>query len=182
MEPLSQDRPAAARLQDTVRDARAVLEIEIDGLRAVQARLDERFTRAVDLLFACSGRIVVTGLGKSGIVAKKIASTLTSTGTPSLYLHPVEAAHGDMGIQSDFLRHDAGEPCDFGRMRQYVLAVARSEFQPAHQPQNLGMQVVEPEFEGDFRTLGRQRRGVQVLGLSREKFLYRLAGVVLGGL
>ena len=97
MEPVSAARAAAQR-DATLREGRQVLEVEIAGLRAVQARLDERFTRAVELLFKCTGRVVVTGLGKSGIVAKKIASTLTSTGTPSLYLHPVEAAHGDMGI------------------------------------------------------------------------------------
>ena len=89
----------AAEVGDEVlRLARDVLEKEIAGLRAVQARLDASFGHAVDLLFRCGGRVVVTGLGKSGIVAKKIAATLTSTGTPSLYLHPVEAAHGDMGI------------------------------------------------------------------------------------
>ena len=99
MDATPQERPsAAARLEDPLRDAREVLEIEIAGLRAVQARLDARFVHAVDLLFACTGRVIVTGLGKSGIVAKKIAATLTSTGTRSLYLHPVEAAHGDMGI------------------------------------------------------------------------------------
>jgi len=93
------DARAAARVQqDVLADARAVFESEIAGLRAVQARLDARFERAVDLLAACTGRVIVTGLGKSGIVAKKIAATLTSTGTRSLYLHPVEAAHGDMGI------------------------------------------------------------------------------------
>lgn len=97
MEPRPSERPAARR-EDPLAEARRVLEIEIAGLRAVQGRLDGRFTRAVDLLFACTGRVVVTGLGKSGIVAKKIAATLTSTGTRSLYLHPVEAAHGDMGI------------------------------------------------------------------------------------
>jgi arabinose-5-phosphate isomerase len=74
------------------------LEKEIAGLRAVQHRLDERFVEVVDLLYACKGRVIVTGVGKSGIVAKKIAATLTSTGTRSLYLHPVEAAHGDIGI------------------------------------------------------------------------------------
>lgn len=99
MESTHWERPhAAARLEDSLRDARQVLETEIAGLRAVQSRLDARFVRAVDLLFACTGRVIVTGLGKSGIVAKKIAATLTSTGTRSLYLHPVEAAHGDMGI------------------------------------------------------------------------------------
>lgn len=98
MEPTRSERAPAAHVHDALSDARGVLEIEIAGLRAVQARLDERFTRAVELLFRCTGRVVVTGLGKSGIVAKKIAATLTSTGTRSLYLHPVEAAHGDMGI------------------------------------------------------------------------------------
>jgi len=92
---------AAARVDDPLRDARQVIEIEIAGLRAVQARLDATFVRAVDLVFACRGRVIVTGLGKSGVVAKKIAGTLTSTGTPALYLHPVEAAHGDMGILSN---------------------------------------------------------------------------------
>lgn len=91
-------RPAARVQQDVLADARAVFESEILGLRAVQARIDARFERAFDLLAACTGRVIVTGLGKSGIVAKKIAATLTSTGTRSLYLHPVEAAHGDMGI------------------------------------------------------------------------------------
>src|SRR5262245_52383298 len=98
MEPQEQQRAAAARLDDTLDEARQVLEIEIAGLRAVQARLDVEFVRAVDLLWACGGRVIVTGLGKSGVVAKKIAGTLTSTGTRSLYLHPVEAAHGDMGL------------------------------------------------------------------------------------
>jgi arabinose-5-phosphate isomerase len=100
MEPQEQPRAAAARLDDTLHEARQVLEIEIAGLRAVQARLDVEFVRAVDLLWACAGRVIVTGLGKSGVVAKKIAGTLTSTGTRALYLHPVEAAHGDMGILS----------------------------------------------------------------------------------
>lgn len=98
MEPTAPARPPASKRDATLEEGRQVLEVEIAGLRSVQARLDARFTRAVDLLFECTGRVVVTGLGKSGIVAKKIASTLTSTGTPSLYLHPVEAAHGDMGI------------------------------------------------------------------------------------
>jgi arabinose-5-phosphate isomerase len=97
VEPRPHER-AAAHLDDPVREARHVLEIEIAGLRAVQARLDATFARAVDILYACRGRVIVTGLGKSGIVAKKIAGTLTSTGTRALYLHPVEAAHGDMGL------------------------------------------------------------------------------------
>jgi arabinose-5-phosphate isomerase len=77
-----------------------VLDKEIAGLTAVRARLDERFTAAVDLIHGCEGRVIVCGLGKSGLVARKIAATLTSTGTRSLFLHPVEAAHGDLGILS----------------------------------------------------------------------------------
>ena len=61
-------------------------------------RLDGDFDRAVELLYACKGRVVVTGIGKSGIIGKKIAATLTSTGTPALFLHPAEGVHGDLGI------------------------------------------------------------------------------------
>jgi arabinose-5-phosphate isomerase len=98
LEPGKADRPAAAQIARALGEARRVFDVEIAGLRAVQARLDAGFERAVEALAACNGRVIVTGLGKSGIVAKKIAATLTSTGTRSLYLHPVEAAHGDMGI------------------------------------------------------------------------------------
>src|SRR6201984_738557 len=56
------------------------------------------FQRAVELLFCCAGRVVVTGMGKSGLIARKIAATLSSTGTPALYLHPVDAMHGDLGM------------------------------------------------------------------------------------
>jgi len=96
--PQPPERAVAARLDDPLRDARRVLDIEIAGLRAVQARLGDSFVQAVTLLFVTAGRVIVTGLGKSGVVAKKIAGTLTSTGTRSMYLHPVEAAHGDMGL------------------------------------------------------------------------------------
>lgn len=91
----------AARLQrsrSALEDARVVLDKEIAGLQAVRHQLDESFTAAVDLLYDCGGRVIVTGLGKSGLVARKIAATLTSTGTRSFFLHPVEAAHGDLGM------------------------------------------------------------------------------------
>ncbi len=77
---------------------RRVFAQEADALQALAAGLKEPFARAVGALFACSGRVLVTGLGKSGIVARKIAATLTSTGTPSQFIHPVEAAHGDLGV------------------------------------------------------------------------------------
>jgi arabinose-5-phosphate isomerase len=78
--------------------ARQVLEIEIEGIRAVMARLDARFESCVDLLYGLRGRIIVTGVGKSGIIGRKIAATLTSTGSPAIFVHPVEGLHGDVGI------------------------------------------------------------------------------------
>lgn len=78
--------------------AREVLDIEIQGLAAVRGKLDRSFVRALELLARCNGRVVVTGLGKSGLVGRKIAATLSSTGTPSFFLHPVEGAHGDLGM------------------------------------------------------------------------------------
>jgi arabinose-5-phosphate isomerase len=85
--------------------ARRVLEIEAQAILDLAPRLDESFDRAVELLYACAGRVVVTGMGKSGLIAQKISATLASTGTPSLYLHPVEAAHGDLGriVKGDVL-------------------------------------------------------------------------------
>ncbi|HVO10516.1 MAG TPA: KpsF/GutQ family sugar-phosphate isomerase [Vicinamibacteria bacterium] len=77
--------------------ARKVLEIEAEAVRALIPRLDETFDRAVETLFGCAGRVVASGMGKSGIIAQKISATLASTGTPSLFLHPAEAIHGDLG-------------------------------------------------------------------------------------
>jgi len=78
--------------------ARRVLQVEADAIRALSKRLDERFDQAVALVHDCSGRVIATGMGKSGIVCRKIAATLNSTGTPSLYLNPAEAVHGDLGM------------------------------------------------------------------------------------
>ncbi|WP_035104276.1 KpsF/GutQ family sugar-phosphate isomerase [Desulfohalovibrio reitneri] len=77
---------------------REVIDIEIDGLRRVRDRLGESFARAVEMLGDCPGRVVVTGIGKSGLVGRKIAATFSSTGTPATFLHPVEGAHGDLGM------------------------------------------------------------------------------------
>ncbi len=77
--------------------ARKVIAIEAEALRELLDRLDARFERAVELLLACKGRVVVTGMGKSGIIGQKISATLASTGTPSFFLHPAEALHGDLG-------------------------------------------------------------------------------------
>jgi arabinose-5-phosphate isomerase len=78
--------------------ARKVLETEAAAILALVPRLDERFDAAVRLLHQCRGRVILTGMGKSGIICRKIAATLTSTGTPAFFLHPAEAIHGDLGV------------------------------------------------------------------------------------
>ncbi len=80
------------------RIAERVLRLEAEAVAALVGKLDERFDRAVDMLRACTGRVIVTGMGKSGIVAHKIAATLASTGTPAFFLHPAEGVHGDLGM------------------------------------------------------------------------------------
>ncbi|MGH9339326.1 MAG: KpsF/GutQ family sugar-phosphate isomerase [Acidobacteriota bacterium] len=78
--------------------ARKVLQIESEAISALISRLDDGFDRAVDLLANCRGRVVTTGMGKSGLICRKIAATMASTGTPALFLHPAEALHGDLGM------------------------------------------------------------------------------------
>lgn len=78
--------------------ARQVLTIEAQGIQSLIDQLDESFVRAVDLLYECQGKVVVTGMGKSGLICRKIAATLSSTGTPSLFLHAGDASHGDLGM------------------------------------------------------------------------------------
>lgn len=82
---------------------RRVVRMEAASLSALENRLDETFVRAIELLAASEGRVIVSGIGKSGIIGRKIAATLTSTGTPASFLHPVEGLHGDLGIVG---RHD----------------------------------------------------------------------------
>ena len=77
--------------------ARKVLRTEAAAILGLVDRLDDDFERAVELLFECRGRVIVTGMGKSGIICRKIAATLSSTGTSAFFLHPAEAIHGDLG-------------------------------------------------------------------------------------
>ena len=78
--------------------ARKVIQIEAEAVEALGARLDERFAKAVEMVLACSGRVVVTGMGKSGLICQKMAATMASTGTPTIFLHPAEGVHGDLGM------------------------------------------------------------------------------------
>ena len=84
--------------KSTLELARQVLEIEAEAVHALAARIDERFLAAVELIHNRSGRVVVSGIGKSGHIARKIASTMASTGTPAYFVHPAEASHGDLGM------------------------------------------------------------------------------------
>lgn len=90
--------PQAPSPEDLLAQARRVLAIEADALRTVSSRLDHGFADAVRLILACNGRVVVSGMGKSGHVGSKIAATLASTGTPAFFMHPGEASHGDLGM------------------------------------------------------------------------------------
>lgn len=135
--PFSMPQPARVspdtnddRAGGALRLAREVLSIEARAVEGVAARLDHGFNAAVALLLACSGRVVVSGVGKSGHIARKIASTLASTGTPALFVHAAEAAHGDLGM---ITRHDvlialsySGEGDELLRM----LPIAKREGTP----------------------------------------------------
>lgn len=100
--------------------ARRVLKIESQAIREVQARLDATFEKAVDVLFACKGRVVVTGMGKSGLIGRKISATLSSTGTPSFFLHPADALHGDLGMLA---RGDAVLAVSYGGETEEIIAL-----------------------------------------------------------
>ncbi len=91
-------RHPATGPESAIEVARGVLAAEAAGLRALARSLDAAFDRAVDRLAACAGRVVVSGMGKSGLVGRKIAATFASTGTPALFVHPAEASHGDLGM------------------------------------------------------------------------------------
>lgn len=77
---------------------RKMINTEVETLTLLAQSLDESFLAAVEAIYNCTGKVVITGMGKSGIIARKIAATLTSTGTPTIFLHPAEASHGDLGI------------------------------------------------------------------------------------
>lgn len=88
---------ASEKVSDSMATARTVIKTEADAILALLDRLGDEFEKAVDLLYNCEGKVIVTGMGKPGIIARKISATLNSTGTPSQYIHPAEACHGDLG-------------------------------------------------------------------------------------
>ncbi|MEX0693281.1 MAG: KpsF/GutQ family sugar-phosphate isomerase [Rhodospirillales bacterium] len=112
---------AGSRLD--IEAARQVIETEIAGLRILQASIGDDVAQAIDILAAVTGRVVVSGMGKSGHIARKIASTLSSTGTPALFVHPAEASHGDLGMitPSDavFTLSNSGETTELADLVEY---------------------------------------------------------------
>ncbi|MGA8220075.1 MAG: KpsF/GutQ family sugar-phosphate isomerase [Candidatus Acidiferrales bacterium] len=102
MSPANRTRNAtsASSVKSALATAKRVLRIEAEAIAGLVEHLDERFEKAVELLYECKGRVVVTGLGKSGLIGRKVAATFASTGTPSFFLHASEALHGDLGVLS----------------------------------------------------------------------------------
>src|SRR3970040_2374083 len=85
-------------MSTSIEHGRRVLRIEAEALSALVSRIDKEFEKAVDVIFGAKGRVIVTGMGKSGIIARKIVATMNSTGTPAIFLHPSDAVHGDLGM------------------------------------------------------------------------------------
>ena len=116
--------------QDILNIGRKTLHNEAETLLQIENSLDDRFIEVVDLIYECSGKVVVTGMGKSGIIAHKIAAMLTSTGTPAIFLHPAEALHGDLGIISKgdillALSH-SGQTEEVCRVADYTSSIGNS--------------------------------------------------------
>jgi len=88
------------KMNEIIDQAKKILKIEADAVETLINRIDESFVEAIDIMNSCTGKVVVTGMGKSGIIGKKIAATLASTGTPALFLNPAEGSHGDVGMVS----------------------------------------------------------------------------------
>ncbi|NCB39136.1 MAG: SIS domain-containing protein, partial [Erysipelotrichia bacterium] len=110
--------------------ARKILELEIEALKAASANLGEELVKAIDLILTSPGRLIVCGMGKSGLVGRKISSTLSSTGTPSFFLHPAEALHGDLGMIRELdivlLLSNSGETEEIVRLVPFLRRIGTS--------------------------------------------------------
>jgi arabinose-5-phosphate isomerase len=116
--------PAVTDMTSVVAAGRRVLRMEADALTELENRLGDSFAAAATLILEADGRVIVSGIGKSGIIARKIAATLTSTGTPAIFLHPVEGLHGDLGIVSRddvaILLSKSGESSELTGLVEYL--------------------------------------------------------------
>ncbi|HHI97585.1 MAG TPA: KpsF/GutQ family sugar-phosphate isomerase [Thermodesulfatator atlanticus] len=143
--------------QAIIATGKEVLAVEIEGLKAVAAKLGEEFVQAVDLILKARGRVVVTGIGKSGLIGRKIVATLASTGTPSFFLHPAEAMHGDLGmvVPEDVLLaiSNSGETEEVNKLLPFL--------------KGRGVKIIA--FTGNLQsTLARQADVVVDVGVPRE--------------
>jgi len=157
--------PIVEDTNKSLNEARRVLIEEADAIRLAAQRLDgDVVAKVVELLIGCSGRVVVTGMGKSGAVGRKFASTLSSTGTPALFLHPAEGVHGDLGVLGD---DDVVAAFSYSGETDELLAIL-----PAID--RLGVPVIAFTGKPDS-TLGRAARAVLDVGVEREACLLNLA-------
>ena len=106
-------------MEAMLKHAQDVLRMEAEAILELVPRVDENFAAAIRLILDCEGRVVITGMGKSGIIGRKMAATLASTGTPSFYLHPAEGIHGDLGMVTSgdvvIALSNSGETGEIGR-------------------------------------------------------------------
>lgn len=156
--------PAVADTTQVIASGRRVLRMEADALRDLEMRIDDDFATAAALVLEAPGRVIVSGIGKSGIVARKIAATLTSTGTPAIFLHPVEGLHGDLGIVSRgdvaILLSKSGESSELTGLVEYL--------------KRLGVRIVALTG-GRQSTLGRSADVVLDCSVSEEACPFDLA-------
>ncbi|MBI4183488.1 MAG: KpsF/GutQ family sugar-phosphate isomerase [Proteobacteria bacterium] len=153
--------PAAAPAPD-IAVARRVLALEATGIEAVSRALDASFVRALDAIAGIKGRVIVTGMGKSGHVARKVAATLASTGTPAFFVHPAEASHGDLGMitRADLVMmlSSSGETPELSDLVAYcrrhgIPIIALTRRKASTLAQNAAVTLVMPESE-EACTLG----------------------------
>jgi len=115
------------KAKEIVERGKRVVRIEREALAEVEQRLDERFAKAVGLIVASTGRVIVAGVGKSGLIGRKVAATLTSTGTPATFLHPVDSVHGDLGIVGSedvaILLSKSGESAELLQLIEHIKRV-----------------------------------------------------------
>jgi len=151
-------------MTDSIKQAKEVLKIEAESILNLIDRVDTTFSRAVEIIYKAKGRVIVSGIGKSGLVGKKIVATLTSTGTPAIFLHPVEGLHGDLGIvtRDDVILaiSNSGETSELNTL---ILSVG-----------DLGLSIIA--FTGDTdSTLAKNSDVVINVGVDREACPFGLA-------
>src|SRR5882724_6320446 len=173
--------PKAPLKQDIVDYAREVIRAEADAVAQLGARLNGAFARAVEMVLACPGRVVVTGMGKPGFIAQKISATFASTGTPSLYLHPAEALHGDLGrlVPGDMVLalSNSGETDEIVRLLPAIRRLGAPIVAMTSGPRNSLADRADAVLEmGDALAMAVQHRR----GFSPEQFASLHPGGALG--